>query len=252
MPNADQFVSQLFLVTNKDLSKRAILNVKQINKNFLPKYHFQMETLQKILPLIRQIDWFGSWDLRKGYFNVAIHPDFHRFFCFEFQGVRYQFKCLVMGLSLAPLFFSKLMAVLVQLARSWGIRVSVYLDDSLTRAPSFREALRDHECFGTLLQFAGFLLHREKSVQIPVQRIEHLGFIIDSRTMFIEVPVSKEEKIRKAVRGLIRDIQLRKQVSIRRVARVIGLIISILPASKFGRLHYRKLERAKLVQLSPG
>jgi hypothetical protein len=69
-PKPDQFVSQLFLVTNKDLSRRAILNVKKINEEFFPRQHFKMETLQSILPLIRRFDWFGSWDLRKGYFNV--------------------------------------------------------------------------------------------------------------------------------------------------------------------------------------
>jgi hypothetical protein len=210
-PSSDQFVSQLFLVTNKDLSRRAILNVKQINQKFLPKQHFKMETLQLILPLIRKGDWFGSWDLRKGYFNIAVHPDFQRFFCFDFKGVRYQFKCLVMGLSLAPWFFTKVMSVSVQLACSWGILVSVYLDDSLTRARSFERALADHQAFGNLLQRAGFLLHRVKSVQQPVQRIEHLGFVIDSTTMMLEVPVSKEDRIRTAVKSLIRDILKRKK-----------------------------------------
>jgi hypothetical protein len=73
-PKPDQFVSQLFLVTNEDLSKRAILNVKKINEEFLLRLHFKMETLQSILPLIRRFDWFGSWDLRKGYFKVSVHP----------------------------------------------------------------------------------------------------------------------------------------------------------------------------------
>jgi hypothetical protein len=242
----NQFVSQLFLVTNKDLSRRAILNVKEINEKFLPKQHFKMETLQLILPLIRKGDWFGSWDLRKGYFNIAVHPDFHRYFCFDFEGVRYQFKCLVMGLSLAPWLFTKVMSVLVQLARSWGIQVSVYLDDSLTRASSFDRALRDHQAFGNLLQMAGFLLHREKSVDRPVQRIEHLGFVIDSTTMNLEVPREKEERIRLAVKNLIRDILQRKKLSVRRIARVIGLLVSIFPAVRYGKLHYRILEREKI------
>jgi hypothetical protein len=249
-PTPNQFVSQLFLVTNKDLSRRAILNVKQINQKFLPKQHFKMETLQLILPLIKKGDWFGSWDLRKGYFNIALHPDFYRFFCFDFEGRRFQFKCLVMGLSLAPWFFTKVMMALVQLARSWGISVSVYLDDSLTRAASFDRALKDHEAFGNLLQMAGFLLHRNKSVQRPVQRIEHLGFVIDSRTMCLEVPEEKERRIREAVKGLMKDVILRKKVSIRKVARVIGLLVSIFPAVRFGRAHYRVLEREKLRALN--
>ncbi len=97
---------------------------------------------------------------------------------------------------------------------------------------------------------AGFLLHENKSVQVPVQCIEHLGFIIDSRTMMLEVPVAKEERIRKAVKDLIRDIQSQKRVSIRRLARVIGLLVSVLPAVKYGKAHYRALERAKISALS--
>ncbi len=97
-----------------------------------------------------------------------------------------------MGLSLAPLFFTKIMSVLVQMARTWGIQMSVYLDDLLTRGPLFEMALQDHQCFGNLLlQMAGFLIHPVKSVQIPVQRIEHLGFVIDSRSMMLEVPEKK-------------------------------------------------------------
>jgi hypothetical protein len=249
VPDPSQFVSQLFLVTNKDMSKRAILNVKCLNKRFLSKRHFKMETLQAILPLIRRFDWFASWDLRKGYYNIALHPDVQRFFCFDFEGKRYQFKCLVMGLSIAPLFFSKLMSVLVSVARSWGIRVSVYLDDSLTRGPSFAETLRDHECFGNLLQLAGFLLHPVKSVKIPVQRIEHLGFVIDSRSMEVEVPSEKEERIRRSVKTALKDLFGRKKITVRKMAHVIGLLVSVLQASKYGRLHYCSLERAKIQAL---
>ncbi len=245
-PREDQFVSQLFLVTNKELLKRAILNVKVLNKRFLGKRHFKMETLQTILPLIKRFDWFASWDIRKGYFNIALHPGVQRFFCFDFEGQRYQFKLLVMGLSIAPLFFSKLMSVLVSLARSWGIRVSVYLDDTLTRGPTFHETLKDHECFGTLLQLAGFLLHGVKSVATPVQRIEHLGFIIDSCSMELEVPEGKENGIRNCVKAALSDLFLRQQITVRNLARVIGLLVSVLPATRYGQLHYRSLEQAKI------
>ncbi len=227
-PRADQFVSQLFLITNKDFLKRAILNVKKLNKLFLPKKHFKMETLQAILPLIKRFDWFVSWDLRKGYYTIALHPDVQRFFCFDLKGLRYQFKCLVMGLAIAPLFFTKLMSVLVSLARSWGIRVSVYLDDTLTCGPSFSETLCDHECFGNLLQLAGVLLHAVKSVKIPVQRIEHLGFIIDSCFMELKVPIEKEMRIRACVKVAINDLFKRKKISVQKMARVIGLLVSVL------------------------
>jgi hypothetical protein len=89
----DQSVSPFFLMTNSDGSYRGILNVKTLNIKYLQTQKFKMETLLKVLPLIREGDWFGSWDIRKGYYNIAVHPDFQRFFCFDLDGQRYMFKC---------------------------------------------------------------------------------------------------------------------------------------------------------------
>jgi hypothetical protein len=96
---------------------------------------------------------------------------------------------------------------------------------------------------------AGFLLHKVKSVPIPVQRIEHLGFVIDSRSMQLEVPSEKEQKIRLCVRTAVNDLFKWKRILVRKMARLIGLLVLILPASRFGKLHYRSLERAKIQAL---
>jgi hypothetical protein len=247
--SADQVVSPFFLATNKDKTKRPILNVKSINKKNLPKLHFKMETLALVLPLINRNDWFSSWDVRKGFFNISIHPDYRRFFCFEFEGVRYQYTCLVMGLSIAPLFFSKLMAVLVQTARSWGINVSYYLDDTLIRAPEPTRALRDTLDFGSLLQLAGFLLHAKKSVQKPTQVIEYLGFVINSRTMTISLPREKQLRLTKLLQRNIKLLRTNRSTTIREAARLIGLLVSVLPATRYGKAHYRLLEEAKMYAL---
>jgi hypothetical protein len=172
-PSSDQFVSPFFLATNADKTKRPILKVKELNKEYLPKHRFKMETLMAVLPLIEKGDWFTSWDLRKGFFNIFIYPGHQKYFCFEFEGVRYQYTCLVMGLSISPLYFSKLVGVLVQLARRWGICVSsFYMDNTLLRASDFNTALVNHRLFGNLFQQAGFLLHKTKSVSTPTQRIK--------------------------------------------------------------------------------
>jgi hypothetical protein len=245
-PSETQIVSPFFLATNKDGTKRPILNVKEINKNNLPKLHFKMETLTLVLPLIKRGEWFTSWDVRKGFFNIAIHPNFRHFFCFEFDGVRYQYNCLVMGLSIAPLFFSKLMACLVQLARSWGIKVSYYLDDTLIRAPEPVKGRIDTQVFGSLLQLAGFLLHKTKSVQEPTQVIEYLGFIINSRDMTLSLPPKKSSRILKLLRKAVVHVNTQKTISIRDAAKLIGLLVSSTMATKYGRAHYRVLEDAKL------
>jgi hypothetical protein len=248
-PAPGQIVSGFFLVTNKDGSKRAILNVKELNSTYFTTQHFKMETLLNVLPLITKNQWFGSWDVRKGYFNVAIHPDQQRFFCFDFEGARYMFTCLVMGASVAPRLFSKLMGVLVQTARACGIDVSFYLDDTLIRGDSRLIANHNIQLFGSLLQTAGFLLHETKSVAEAVQRIQYLGFLIDSRDLSITLPQTREDGLRQAVNDALHDLNTGRSSSIRQAARVIGLIIAAVPATKYGNGHYRSLESAKTAAL---
>jgi hypothetical protein len=245
----DQFVSPLFLATNSDLTKRPILNVSEINSDYLPKLHFKMETLAVVLPLINKGDWFTSWDLRKGFFNIYIHPDHQKFFCFDWEGQRYQFTCLVMGLSVSPMFFSKLVGTLIQLARRWGIQISFYMDDTLLRAPSFTRGLADTRIVGNLFQQAGFLLHGDKSVQEPTQQIKYLGFMIDSVSMCLSLPPEKVKRLQQAVKKALKELNNGRRLTVRIAAKTIGFVVSALPATVYGKAHYRSLEFAKLDQL---
>ncbi len=241
----DQFVSPFFLVKNNDGSLRGILNVRTLNQDYLQTQKFKMETLLKVLPLIRKGDWFGSWDVRKGYYNIAVHPEFQKFFCFDFEGQRYMFKALVMGISIAPYIFSKLMGTIVKFARTAGIDVSFYLDDTLLRGPSWLIAWKNLRVFGQLLELAGFLLHRDKSVYEPTQVIKYLGFILDSRDMTIRLPPEKENKIRATVTQAIQDGERQQPWTIRRAAQLIGWLIAAIPACRYGQGHFRHLENTK-------
>ena len=241
----DQFVSPLFLVTNKDKSSRAILNVKKMNQDFLKTKHFKMETLLRVLPLIREGDWFGSWDLRKGYYNVAVHPDFQKYFCFDLDGQRYMFKSLVMGISVAPFIFTKIMAALIQFARAAGIDVSFYIDDTLIRAQIQLHAWRDIRTFGHLLQLAGFLLHEDKSVVEPIQEIKYLGFIINSTSMTLKLPREKEQKIRSTIQRALLDAEENRPWTARQAAQLIGWLLAAFPAVRYGPGHFRSLENVK-------
>ena len=241
----DQFVSPLFIVTNKDQSSRAILNVKKMNQDFLQTKHFKMETLLRVLPLIRKGDWFGSWDLRKGYYNVAVHPAFQKYFCFDLDGQRFMFKSLVMGISVAPFIFTKIMAALVQFARAAGIDVSFYIDDTLIRASLRLQAWTDIRAFGQLLQLAGFLLHESKSVTEPTQEIKYFGFFINSVSMTLRLPEEKEQKIRSAITTALQDAEQQCPWTIRKAAQLIGWLLAAIPAVRYGEGHFRSLENVK-------
>jgi hypothetical protein len=147
------------------------------------------------------------------------------------------------------MYFSKLVGVLVQLARRWGIRISFYMDDTLLRAPSFEAGVANTQLFGNLLQQAGFLLHRVKSVSRPTQRIKYLGFIIDSVSMTLSLHDEKVTKLCQAVRKAVRELRKGRQLTVCIAAKTIGFLIAAIPTTIYGKAHYRKLDFAKLQTL---
>ena len=92
-----------------------------------------------------------------------------------------------------------------------------------------------------LLQKLGFTVHLEKSQLKPGTILIFLGFVIDSEKMTVTLTPEKKEKLVK----LIDEVLSKCQVTIRTVASLIGKFVSSLPASLYGPLHYRVLERDK-------
>lgn len=63
--------------------------------------------------------------------------------------------------------------------------------------------------------------------------------------MIVTLPVEKQDTIAKECKQL----QSKNKCKIRKVARVLGILISSLPAVEFGKLYYRKIEREKIKAL---
>ena len=91
----------------------------------------------------------------------------------------------------------------------------------------------------------GFVIHPVKSVFIPTQEIEFLGFLLNSILMTIRLPPTKAAHVRTTCQNLL----LKTEMTIRETAQVIGLIVSSLPAVQFGELYYRNLEKNKVLAL---
>ena len=93
-----------------------------------------------------------------------------------------------------------------------------------------------------LLLKLGFIVHEKKSVLKPTQKIEFLGFIIDSNSMSIEINREKAEHILLKIRKFLQN----PSPKIRKLASVVGSVISIFPAISLGKLHYRALQKEKI------
>lgn len=189
------FMSHLFCIPKKTRDLRPVLNLRPLNAYIAP-HPFKMETLESVCHLINKGDYLTSLDLQDAFHHVLIHPHSQCYLQFRWKGKQYQFKVLPFRLSLAPLIFTKVLRPLLQWAHKQGIRISAYLDDLLIVAASKEQSRKDTIRVQEKLTQLGFLIKMSKSQTTPTQRIDHLGYTIDTISMTLEVPGNKIRDIR--------------------------------------------------------
>ena len=102
---------------------------------------------------------------------------------FIYHNKLYQFCVLLFGISTAPRVFSKILKPVIVLLRTRGISLIIYLDDLLIAAGTYIDSLNHTKQVISLLESLGFRVNCDKSIIIPTQKLEFLGFIIDSTSM---------------------------------------------------------------------
>ena len=92
-----------------------------------------------------------------------------------------------------------------------------------------------------LLESVGFFINFAKSMLTPRQKMEHLGFVLDSQTMTVSVRKDKQDKLIDKCHVVLEH----RSPTIRLVAELIGIIVSSFTGSDYGLLHFRALEFEK-------
>lgn len=240
-----EVISPVFLVPKKDGSGRMILNLKCLNQS-IEYEHFKMSSINDARFLIQRNCFLASVDLEKAYYSVPIHHEFKKYLRFVIDGCVFEYQVLPNGLASAPKLFTRIMKVLFSHLRSQGFTSVAYIDDSLLIESSYEKCLESVNATVELFLRAGFFINWEKSVLKPVKLIEFLGFKFDSDAFVMTLPDEKLEKLQLCVS----DVLSAQQVKIRKLAGVIGFIISVLPAFRHGKLYYRNLEHCKIKALA--
>ena len=97
------------------------------------------------------------------------------------------------GCSDAMRIFTKNLKPVCANLRQKGHLSVVFVDDSYFQGNTETDCLENVEAAIALLEYLGFTIHEAKSILKPTQRIEFLGFIIDSTKT--TVTISKEKMI---------------------------------------------------------
>ena len=233
----NQFVSPTFLVPKPGGKSRFILNLKSLNLSVLAP-HFKLDDHRALMRLLPTNFYAVVLDIRDAYYALSMAEDDRRFLCFDYNNSRYQFNCLCFGLACAPWAFTKLIRPAVAALRKKNIMCVNYLDDFCFFAKTPVECSASAAQAITLLQSLGFNINFEKSVLQPSQVFRFLGFIFDSKNRTISLPMDKVGKLRLAINKLLGM----RSPTIRQAAKVIGLLISAVPAIPYSLIYCRRLE----------
>ncbi|XP_061707802.1 uncharacterized protein LOC133518191 [Cydia pomonella] len=249
-PRNDQYISNTFLVPKPNGSSRFILNLKSFNK-FVTKSHFKMEDYRTASKLIPHNGFLATIDLKEAYLLIPVREADRKYLRFQFvphgsnETEMYEFTAMPYGLSVAPKVFTKIMKEVVTHLRKQGFKSVVYLDDICCIGDSYDECLNNVNATVNLFETLGFIINNDKSVLQPSQICKFLGFIFDSRNLTIGLPQEKREKIYR----LVSKFMKLPRCTIREYAQLIGVLISACPATNYGWLYTKLLERHKFLSL---
>jgi len=179
----------------------------------------------------------ASADIKDAYYTVPVALEHQKYLRFMWRDKLYQFSCLPNGLSSAPRIFTKLLKPVFTLLRGKGFLSSTYIDD-VYQGDTFTECHDNVMITVSLLKDLGFIIQEEKSQLRPFQQLSYLGFVLDSVTMTVKLTPARVEKVMQACKQLI----FKSQLTIQKLAEVIGLMVSSFPGVEYGQLYYRNLD----------
>ena len=234
------FYSNYFPVMKPDGTARFILNLAPFNLNIV-YYKFKMDTMKQVVQLVFPNCYFAKVDFQHAYYSVYVRPQDRDWFRFIWRDQHFRFTCLPQGFTSAPRVFTKLLKPVFSHFRSLGIICLCYLDDCIFLASSADALLQNLEYVIGVLDALGLTISVSKSCLVPSQRIEFLGFEIDSVSMSVGLTQGKRQKVQDFGNQLISEVT----VSIRRLASFIGSLVAADQGVPRAPLRYKYLEILK-------
>ena len=243
----DLILSSIYTVAKKNGKRRPVINLRWVNEH-IEKIHFKMSSMKDVKQAMRQGDYMASLDLTDCFWGLPLAERDQRACAFQWRGKNYVFKCLPFGLSLSPLFITKLYRHVVEHLQARGHRVLIYIDDILISGASKSECERSVQAVRECLEQLGARINEAKSTTTPTQTLEYLGFILDAKQMKIFIPEKKMRNTKKALKSFTR----KQTATARDAASVLGKMNSLADALLASRLHTSEIHDFKLRALNRG
>ena len=175
----------------------------------------------------------ASVDLKDAFFTVPVHKLHPKIFMFEWMQKFYKFVGMPDGYSDAMRIFTKILKPVFGHLSQGHLSVK-FVDDAYLQGDTGQECMNNIKATVDLLLNPGSIVHEKKSVLIPTQKIEFLGFLIEPNSMSIEINRKRAEHILLKIRKFLQNTS----PTIRKLGSVAESVISTFPARPLGKLHY--------------
>jgi Reverse transcriptase (RNA-dependent DNA polymerase) len=239
-------INSCFLFPKSSGGFRLIVDNRPFNQHNV-QYPTELDTLHTLSTVLRPMDFLSAFDLQDGYFHLAIHPDYQKYFGFRVNGKGYRMVGLPFGWSGSPQSFMKLTRSIGSMLHTtpsfeWlgkrysssnPIRHRILIDDFLLMFESMRAAAPGVEYTRALLSYLGMGVNEAKSSWTPEHVKHHLGLTIDTQKGEFYIPTDKIQRIRNCAKLLLSESSSNARwVPARTVARLCGLVMCISLAFK--------------------
>ena len=123
---------------------------------------------------------------------------------------------------------------------------SIYIDDIIVIGDTYKECLIGTIKIIRIFLKLGFIRHPEKSSLQPSQDITYLGFVFNSKEMWVTFTNAKREKLFESCKGFLK----KGSSTMKKLSSLIETLASTFPGNKFEPLCYRELDKCKKLGFS--
>jgi hypothetical protein len=177
-PSSSAWAAPIVLVPKKETGKwRMTVDYRHLNE-VVPRDAFPLPRIDDSLALLGNAEWFTTFDLVSGYWQIAMAPgsiDKTAFVCSE--GL-FEYLRLPMGLANSPATFQRLMQLIIPA----GVRAShalVYFNDIIVFLKTFEEHLDHLDDILTRVGASGLKIRPDKT-SLARRSVHYLGHVVDS------------------------------------------------------------------------
>jgi hypothetical protein len=230
----------------------------------------KMETLRSLKLITRPGDHWVTFDLKDGFYSLAISPQDREVFTVNLDGQVLQLCALPMGWSLSPYVFQKVTEGFTDYLRDpkststsarpsnlgpkalkkWrhrrrvltGSRLLPFVDDFAMFAHGYDNTLSLKERTYALLLDLGLKVHSTKRYFLPTQVGERLGMVLDYVLREFRAPTAKLKSVVALAKSLLCKAAVNKRwVSVKALASLAGMAQFLYLAIPVARFFLREL-----------